>query len=112
MQAQFSLLTYGDLPDLDPDDRFLLHALEKRGFRAQPLIWNDPSVDWDQAGVCVVRSTWDYHRDPRGFADWIDNVAARAPLFNVPKLLRWNMNKRYLLDLEQRGVTIVPTVLC
>jgi len=34
-----------------------------------------------------------------------------VPFWNPPDLVRWNLSKRYLLDLEQRGVTVVPTVM-
>jgi hypothetical protein len=60
----------------------------------------------------VVRSTWDYHKDPAAFLVWIDKVSAQNTLWNVPSLLRWSMNKRYLLDLAARGVRIVPTIAC
>jgi glutathione synthase/RimK-type ligase-like ATP-grasp enzyme len=35
--------------------------------------------------------------------------AEKVPLFNPPALVRWNSDKRYLRDLEQRQVRVVPT---
>ena len=32
-------------------------------------------------------------------------------VFNPTSLLRWNLHKRYLVELGQRGVSIVPTVV-
>ena len=105
----FTFVTYDGLPDLDPDDRLAVDALAKRGLRALPAVWNDPSVDWSRAGICVIRSTWDYHLDHAGFLAWADHVAADAPLWNPPWMVRWNSNKRYLEEIERRGAPIVPT---
>src|SRR5690606_38333801 len=35
---------------------------------------------------------------------------SRAGLHNPLDIVRWNIDKRYLTDLEARGATIVPTV--
>ena len=105
----FTFVTYDGLPDLDPDDRLAVDALAKRGLLAVPAVWNDPSVDWSRAGICVIRSTWDYHLDHEGFLAWADRVTAVAPLWNPPQIVRWNSNKRYLEEIERRGAPIVPT---
>lgn len=58
----------------------------------------------------VLRSTWDYHLRLAEFLAWIDAVSARGiPLWNPPRTLRWNVDKRYLLEVEAHGVPVVPT---
>ncbi|HSE04214.1 MAG TPA: hypothetical protein VLK35_08710, partial [Methylomirabilota bacterium] len=60
----------------------------------------------------VLRSNWDYHFDPDGFLAWLDRLErARARIWNPPALVRWNLTKRYLLDLARAGVPAVPTVI-
>ena len=59
----------------------------------------------------VVRSVWDYPRRREELLDWAERVAALAPLANPPPILRWNSDKRYLLDLARAGVAVVPTVI-
>jgi Prokaryotic glutathione synthetase, ATP-grasp domain len=110
--VKFSFITYCELPTLDPDDQLIARALEARGHNTQPLVWNDRGVDWKQAGTCVVRSTWDYHKHVQEFSRWINEVAKQTVLLNAPSLMLWNMNKRYLLGLENLGIRIVPTILC
>lgn len=105
----FTFVTYDGLPQLDPDDRLAVDALARRGLRAVPAVWNSPAVDWSRAGTCIIRSTWDYHLDHAGFLAWADRVAAVAPLWNPPRLIRWNSNKRYLEELSKRGAPVVPT---
>ncbi|HEY9785936.1 MAG TPA: hypothetical protein V6D17_11075 [Candidatus Obscuribacterales bacterium] len=105
----YSLVTYSDLPQLDPDDVFLANELAKRGYQCQPLIWNDPHADWANAGCAVIRSTWDYHLYYDQFLSWVKRVSAVTRLVNESPLVEWNSNKKYLQDLEACGVPIVPT---
>jgi hypothetical protein len=58
--ALVALVTYKDLPELDPDDQLLARELEHRGMKTQAAIWNDPTINWNDADLCIIRSTWDY----------------------------------------------------
>jgi hypothetical protein len=109
-QFDFSFVTYSGLPDLDPDDRLALAALERRGFRSQAVVWDDPQVDWSAAGICLVRSTWDYHLRRGQFLQWAQKVSAVTPLVNELTLIEWNSHKGYLRDLAGRGLPVIPTV--
>ncbi len=59
--------------------------------------------------VVVVRSCWDYHRRPREFLAVLEGIVAAVWLENELELVRWNLSKTYLRDLEMRGVPTVPT---
>jgi hypothetical protein len=96
--------------DLTPDDRLAVAALTERGARVTAAVWSDPSVEWTAFDSIVVRSTWDYHRHAQQFRDWIEALeVADARVWNPPAVLRWNMEKTYLRDLERAGVPVVPT---
>ena len=56
----------------------------------------------------LIRSTWNYAQQPAAFAVWLDRVAAVAPVWNPPAIVRWNVRKRYLLELAARGVATAP----
>jgi glutathione synthase/RimK-type ligase-like ATP-grasp enzyme len=105
-----ALVTCAQLPNLDPDDRLLREALVECGADVSAEVWSDPTVDWQSADVCVVRSTWDYHKKHSEFDRWIDVVSKTTCLLNPAPALRWNSHKFYLRELERRGVPIVPTV--
>lgn len=97
----------------DFDEPPLRQALGEAGVEARWLAWDDPA---DQAGfagaaACVIRSTWNYVRNHDRFLAWVDQVGAGTPLWNPPAVVRWNSHKRYLLQLEARGIPIVPTRL-
>jgi hypothetical protein len=99
-------------PEPDPDEAPLLEALRARGAAAELLAWDDPAAPDPRAfDLIVLRSTWNYPQDPGGFHSWCERAAAAARLRNPLPALRWNLHKRYLLDLQARGVPVVPTVL-
>jgi hypothetical protein len=104
-----TLVTCELVPELDSDDRLLLHELETRGLKVSIASWSDPSVDWSASRLCVLRSTWDYHHRHRDFITWIERVAALTVVRNEPRLVLWNAHKSYLRELERCGVPIVPT---
>lgn len=93
---------------LTDDDRVAAAALDARGASVVPVIWTDrgpPPVD-----LLVVRSTWGYQHRIGEFARWLQGLDALGiPVWNPPALLRWNLNKTYLRDLEAAGVAVAPT---
>src|SRR2546423_10132868 len=106
------LVTYSGEPTLTEDDRLLIPGLAMLGVEGLPVIWDDKRERWRECDALVLRSTWDYHLRPDEFRGWIDAVErAGLQLWNSPEVVRWNMHKRYLLDLEQRGVRIPETIL-
>jgi glutathione synthase/RimK-type ligase-like ATP-grasp enzyme len=105
-----ALVTYEALPALSDDDRLLAAALEIRGARAVPVVWNDERVEWRAFDAIVVRSCWDYFLRAADFFSWLARLESlRAVVFNDVRTLRWNAEKTYLRDLEARGVPVVPT---
>lgn len=105
-----AFVTYAKYPDLTLDDQLAVAQLERRGVQVSSAIWSDPSVDWAGFDSIILRSTWDYHNRAAEFRTWLDTIKATgAPVWNPLPILRWNMEKTYLRDLENAGVPIVPT---
>jgi hypothetical protein len=103
--------TCKQLPEPDPDERPLATALAAGGFAAELLGWDDPAVDWDAPIPTLLRSTWNYPLAIDAFRTWIDRVSRAAPLINPRDVVLSNVEKRYLLELDARGVPVVPTVV-
>src|SRR6476659_11289710 len=82
-----TLATCAQLPTGDEDGLLLTEALSALGADWQWAAWNDPSVDWNMAGLVVVRSTWDYTADREAFLGWADRLRR---VENPPAVLRWN----------------------
>jgi glutathione synthase/RimK-type ligase-like ATP-grasp enzyme len=111
MTKRVALATCQALPDLSDDDRHALPALAARGIAATPVVWNDPTVTWSAYDMVIIRSAWDYYHQPAAFASWIDSLdQAGVPLWNTPRVVRANLDKRYLATLADAGVAIVPTL--
>ena len=99
-------------PEVSESDGLVKRALEARGVAVETGAWNDPAAIFEGFGAVVLRSNWDYHFAPQAFLDWLARwEAAGVRLWNPPPLVRWNLSKRYLLDLAAAGVPVVPTVL-
>ena len=104
-----AVVTCVELPEPDPDQELLLDALRSAGVEAELLPWDDPTADRGAFDLCVLRSCWNYHEAPQDFLDWIDAAEEVTPVVNSAKVARWNIHKRYLRELEDAGVPIIPT---
>jgi glutathione synthase/RimK-type ligase-like ATP-grasp enzyme len=90
------------------DDALLQQALLTRGVDSVRLNWSDPAVDWSEFDAAIFRTTWDYYERYDEFAPWVERVSHLTRLCNPPPMIRWNADKHYLQDLEQRGIPVVP----
>ncbi len=62
---------------------------------------------YQAADLIVFRAHWNYHYHPLAFMAWLDTLATvGVPCYNSPALVRWNLHKNYLFDLQAQGVTI------
>jgi glutathione synthase/RimK-type ligase-like ATP-grasp enzyme len=110
VKPRIALATYEAAPSLAPDDQLLVPALARAGVDAEPAVWSDDAVIWETFDGVVIRSCWDYHRRVAEFVSWLERLdASRLPVWNPVPLVQWNANKRYLLDLEARGVGALAT---
>jgi len=109
MSAQVTFATYGDDPGITADDQVLRDALLGRDIEVQAAAWDDPFADWSTIGLCLLRSTWDYHQRCEEFLVWAHHVAAGTRLWNPLPVVRWNAHKHYLRDLAVHDVATVPT---
>jgi glutathione synthase/RimK-type ligase-like ATP-grasp enzyme len=104
-----------EIPNLDElfeEDNLLVDGFEAQGFQARPIIWSDPSIDWDQFDIALIRSTWDYLDDREHFLYVLSAIeASSCTLFNPLAVVRWNIDKHYLFDLQTWGVPVIPTLL-
>ncbi len=75
-------------------------------------VWSDPRVVWDDYDLVVVRSTWDYLDHLDAYRAWIGRMAGLGTLCNPAPVILWNLDKRYLGDLADAGVPVVPTAFC
>ncbi len=108
MGVRVALITEPGFPGLRSDDEWLMAPLAARGITAEPVPWGGPAEALAGFDLAVLRTPWDYHERVDAFLAWCDGV--RVPLLNPAATVRWNAHKRYLLELERRGLArISPT---
>lgn len=92
------------------DDAELVRQLPPSGLMPVPCIWNNPHVEWSSFDAVLVRTIWDYWRHYGEFLSWLDRLeSSGVRVFNPVRVLRWNSDKRYLLDLERANVPVVSS---
>lgn len=104
-----AIVTCLNLPEPDIDQELMIERFNAAGLDTRLVAWDDPAVNWGEFDLAIVRSTWDYPEKPALFMKWIDYADTKTRLFNSPAIMKANIDKRYLLDMETKGITIVPT---
>lgn len=102
-----TLATSEELPNLDTDERNLPDALRERGLEPRIAVWNDPSVNWEEAGTVIIRSVRDYAKYRDEFLQW---SASLPRVLNSAPTIAWNSDKHYLKALEKYGLPTIPTM--
>lgn len=105
IQERYSAATEYD------EDTALLDFLLNKGLDCKRMVWNDPDADWQQFDLAVIKSPWDYHENFADFNNWLNNREAEGlKLLNDYQLIRWNSDKRYLKEISDAGLKIIPTL--
>jgi len=110
MTPEIALVTASHMPKPDLDSGLLVEELARIGVHAAIMPWDD-TVQWADVPLVVVRTPWDYSRRFEAFMEWAGRVDRATRLLNPFPLVRWNGHKSYMLDLDAKGVPIVPTTL-
>lgn len=88
------------------EDNYVKNSLEKLDLKVLRLSWDDKNFDWSKTKFILFRSTWDYHKRFQEFSDWLNKVSKQTTLLNSEDIIRWNIDKHYLLDIQRQGVHI------
>lgn len=111
METKIVFATSEEFPQLTEDDLLAVEALNKHGIGVTPALWDDLNFDWGAYSTVVIRSCWDYHLRPIEFSNWLTLLEKLGvAIWNPAEVVRWNMDKTYLSELQQQGVAILPSV--
>lgn len=89
--------------------QLLKDALEAKGYAVQRTFWDNPNFDPTKTKAIVFRTIWDYFERFDEFWPWLESIKEQTVLINPFSLVKWNVDKHYLGDLEKRDIQIVPT---
>jgi len=104
-RLRVALITDPAMPQLQPDDASLPAALKALGAEVVVLPWGSPDPE-PRCDGALVRSPWEYFMDPERFLAWVEDF--EGSVLNSPEVLRWNHDKRYLLELARDGAARIP----
>lgn len=119
---KFDLVILTDSRYLDPisvndyiknvliEDGLVQQALEKLNLKVLRLAWDDPYFEWSSTRYVLFRTTWDYFDRFDEFSVWLSTVCQKTRLLNSETIIRWNLDKHYLKDLEIKGIHCTPTL--
>ena len=112
---KLAILTSVDMPQMLPYDMEVIEILNERGIDTTIFVW-DKLIVGDLENIknydaILVRTIWDYFIKYDEFLKLLDFLeVSKLPVFNPIEILKWNMNKKYLRELERDGFDIIPTV--
>jgi len=110
MLKKAALLSTDNLENFFTYDKLLIEPMKQFGWLAEEISWRDKTVNWRNYYAVIVRSTWDYQHDFENFIKVLHKINSSTHLENNLDLMKWNMNKKYLYDLQNKGVHIVETL--
>lgn len=100
-------ITSVENPHITQDDLILKTHLESKNVLCKGYAWNDPEETKTEVfDLLLFRSCYDYYKDPLKFENWLDTPTLQTKTLNAASLVKWNMNKRYLLELLDKDVAI------
>ncbi|MCF2515896.1 hypothetical protein LVY65_12600 [Sphingomonas sp. G124] len=86
-------------------------VLRRSGIEVEPRPWTNPG-ELSVFDLVMPLVAWGYHLDPPRWHALLDRLEGDGPkVLNPVPLLRWNSNKRYLAELGQKGIAVIPTRL-
>jgi len=91
------------------EDELVVNALRHQGLKVLRIAWDDQEFNWVNTKFALFRTTWDYFDRYEEFSLWLGEVSTKTRLLNSENLIRWNIDKHYLLDLQKKGVRITES---
>lgn len=105
-----AFLTMADTSGWSIDAHLAIAPLEDLGWSVDSVPWRERAADWHRYDAVYLGTPWDYPEDVTRFLELLADIERAGPVVANPlELVRWNVEKTYLRDLEERGAAIVPT---
>lgn len=92
------------------DDFPLIEGFKKLSIEAIPIVWDEFEIS--ENALILVRTPWDYPLKREKFEDFLEGLSRKnCRVFNSVEILKWNMNKNYMLELPHLGIPTVQTIV-
>ena len=109
MGRRCAYLTMDDISGFVSDAELSFAPMAELGWDVEMVPWQS-DVDWNAYELVYICTPWDYQKEVARFLDVLATIEkSSACLVNSLDLVRWNLQKTYLRELEMRGADIVPS---
>lgn len=89
----------------------LVPAFADHGMVLEEVKWREAPDIASEYDVMLTLFVWDYFdNNERDFLEAMAKIEGQTLLVNNFKILKWNLNKSYLDDMEALGAATIPTV--
>jgi len=106
-----AILTMDKLDDFVDYDKILDQPMAGLGWDVEHVSWRKENINWNQYQAVIIRSTWDYQDDANAFMQVLSEIEnSNSVLLNSLNIVKWNINKNYLREVEKKGAEIIPTL--
>ncbi len=89
------------------EDLLLLKELSQRGYQVNLVPWEDFRADSED--LVMIRTTWNYTDHYDKFLQTLEGI--EDCLWNPLSLVKWNSNKKYLIDLYRNDLPVIPLAI-
>lgn len=115
MNKTIAILTCKEMPDMLPYDGLIISKLQKAGVKASIFIWDELSeseiINLKNFDLVLIRTIWDYYKKVHRYLKFLNELEKyEINVLNPIDIVRWNMDKKYLDELQKEGFTIIPTL--
>jgi glutathione synthase/RimK-type ligase-like ATP-grasp enzyme len=81
-----------------------------RGDELTEVDWRTVDLQKSAFDLIFIRTVYDYTQHVDEFQKFLENANAIAAVANQPDIIRWNMNKHYLMELERKGLPVIDSL--
>lgn len=103
--------TREDIFELDEQMGKLTPAFAAQGMQTTLVRWRDAAEKASEFDAMLPLFVWDYFEgNEKEFLNEMAKADAKTKLFNPYSVLKWNLNKSYLEELERQGAPVISTL--
>ena len=92
------------------EDKLLTRSLYKNDIIAKRVAWDD-NPDLSNFDSAIFRTTWNYFNYLDEFIKFLTTWKNKLIFINPIDLVLWSLDKKYLFDLNSKGINIPESVL-
>lgn len=107
---RIGFITYEGIPTLLPSEKEFAAFAEGYGINIEPVIWTK-DYDLKKFDFIIIRTCWDYFLKFEEFCKWLERIEKENIIvWNSLSVIRKNIHKFYLKEIQMLGTEIFPTV--